>query len=110
MNVDNELNWVGPGTWPHVECPLALVKDGADESRGVGLLPVQGQSEACVDLVLLQILKDEVWSDVKRVSETHCVLPGVGVVKEGFPDSGPHLGQLSNHPYNCVLDTRALHC
>ena len=86
----------------------ALVKDGADESRGVGLLPVQGQSEACVDLVLQEILKDEVWSDVKRVSETHCVLPGVGVVKEGFPDLGPHLRQLSNHPYNCVLDTQAL--
>ena len=33
--------------------------------------------------MLLQILKDEVWSDVKRVSETHCVFPGVGVVKEG---------------------------
>ena len=58
MNVDTELNWVGPGPWPHVECPLALVKDGDDESRGVGLLPVQDQSEACVDLVLLQILKD----------------------------------------------------
>ena len=38
----------------------SLVKDGADESHGLGLLPVQGQSEACVDLVLLQILKDEV--------------------------------------------------
>ena len=70
---------------PHVECPLALVKDGADESRCVDLLPIQEQSEACVDLVLLQILKDEVWSDVKRFSETHCVLPGVGLVKGGFP-------------------------
>ena len=38
MNVDTELNWVGPGPWPHVECPLALVKDGADESHGGGLL------------------------------------------------------------------------
>ena len=34
------------------------------------------------------------------------LLPSVGVVKEGFLDaSEPHLGQLSNHLYNCVLDT-----
>jgi len=87
MNVDTELNWVGPGLMLNVL--LLWLK--------MGLMN---------HVVLVSFLVKVRVKQVLTLCFFRFLLPSVGVVKEGFLDSSePHLGQLSNHLYNCVLDT-----